>query len=77
MTHFAHFTVVSKPASKICKGPDPADPSRILIRKIVQINDNTYGYEETTITKREGNKPAVHSKMSRIGDWDLREEVST
>ena len=59
-----------------CTGPDPADPSRVLIRKIVQINDGTYGYEEVTITKREGDRPSVHSKLMRIGNWDLKEYVS-
>ena len=57
-------------------GPDPADPSRILIRKIVQCSEGTYGYEEVTVTKREGDKPSVHSKLVRLGDWDLNEEVS-
>ena len=31
-------------------GVDPADPSRALIRKLVQVNEHTYCYEETTIT---------------------------
>ena len=47
-----------------------------MIRKIVQINDSTYGYEEVTITKREGDRPAVHSKLTRIGNWNLEEYVS-
>ena len=32
-------------------GPDPADPSRVLVRKLVQVNDKTWGYEEVTISK--------------------------
>jgi hypothetical protein len=32
-------------------GPDPADDNRILIRKIVKINNGTYAYEETRITR--------------------------
>lgn len=52
-------------------GPDPADPSRLLVKKLVQVSEKVYAYEEVTITKREGEKPAVHSKMMRLGDWDL------
>jgi hypothetical protein len=41
------------------------------------VSEGTYGYEEVTITKREGDRPSVHSKLVRIGDWDLNEDVST
>ena len=41
-------------------GVDPANPNRALIRKVVQINPNTYAYEEVRITPGE-NKPTVHS----------------
>ncbi len=57
-------------------GPDPADPSRVLIRKVVQVNETTYGYEEVTITKREADRPSVHSKLTRIGNWDMQEFIS-
>ena len=34
----------------IFAGPDPADPTRILIRKLVKISDSTYCFEECRIT---------------------------
>lgn len=76
-THSELCTAVSFELSLIVTGPDPADPTRILIKKIVQVSEGTYGYEEVTITKREGDKPSVHSKLVRLGDWDLTEDVST
>lgn len=57
-------------------GPDPADPSRVLIRKIIQINETTYGYEETRITKNAEGKPSVHSQVSKLHGWNLHEQVS-
>lgn len=41
-------------------GVDPADPNRALIRKLVQVNNNTYCYEETRITPGE-KTPTVHT----------------
>ena len=41
-------------------GPDPADPTRALIRKLVQVNAHTYCFEETRITPGE-NDPTVHT----------------
>lgn len=32
-------------------GVDPADPNRILIRKLVMLNEGSYAYEESRITK--------------------------
>ena len=52
MTHSELCTAVSSLTSLNFIGPDPADPSRILIKKIVQVSEGTYGYEEVTITKR-------------------------
>ncbi len=46
-------------------GPDPADPRRALVRKLVQVNKNTYCYEETRITPGEKN-PTVHTQLYRI-----------
>ena len=57
-------------------GPDPADPSRLLVRKVVQINDGAFVYEESTISKRENDKPAVHTQIMRISNWNLYEFVS-
>lgn len=60
----------------IIKGPDPAEPNRILIRKIVQINEATYAYEETRITRNEGKQPTVHTQMSKLHDVNLREDLT-
>jgi len=58
-------------------GPDPADPSRVLVRKIVQINENSYGYEETRITRQpEGKLPSVHTHLTKLSLFDLHEKVS-
>lgn len=56
-------------------GVDPADPSRALIRKLVQVNPSTYCYEETRITPGE-KKPVVHTQLYRIKDFDLKEKLS-
>ena len=37
-------------------GTDPSDPTRILVRKIVQVNEGTYGYEEVTIERGDNGK---------------------
>ena len=42
----------------------------------MQLNEGSFAYEECTITKREEGKPAVHSKIIRISNWDLYEFVS-
>lgn len=59
-------------------GPDPADPERVLLRKIVQIGENTYAYEETRITPnpKEPKCPEVHTQMNKIHDFDFKEDVS-
>ena len=57
-------------------GPDPADPSRVLVRKILKLREGSYAYEETTISKAmEGDtaKPRVHTQISKIGnEFDLQ-----
>ena len=66
--------------SCICLGPDPADPSRVLVRKILKLREGSYAYEETRISKsvEDGNiKPRVHSQVSKIGnEFDLQKHVS-
>jgi len=42
-------------------GQDPADPSRALVRKIVQVSPKTYCLEEVRITPVEGKRPTVHT----------------
>ena len=56
-------------------GVDPADPTRALIRKVVQVNENTYCYEEVRITPGE-KKPTVHSHLYRIKDFDIKEHLT-
>ena len=60
-------------------GPDPADPSRVLVRKIFQIGEKSYAYEETTVTPNKvvPISPSVHTIMTKIHDWDMKEDVST
>jgi hypothetical protein len=43
----------------------------------VQINESTYAYEETRITKNEGKQPTVHTQMSKLAGVDLHENIST
>ena len=59
-------------------GPDPADSDRVLIRKIIQANDKTWAFEETTVTpsENEGSPPTVHTTVSRLGGMDMNEDAS-
>lgn len=56
-------------------GQDPADPSRALIRKIVQVSPTTFCYEETRITPTE-TTPQVHTQLYRIRGFNLDEEIT-
>ncbi len=56
-------------------GQDPADPSRSLIRKLVQVSPTTYCYEETRITPTE-SAPQVHTQLYRIKGFDANEELT-
>ena len=48
-------------------GPDPADPQRVLVRKILELQDGKYAYEETTITPNQASGvPTVHSTAYKI-----------
>ena len=47
-------------------GPDPAEPSRVLIRKLIRVSKKTYACEETRITRVEGKNPTVHSQFYRL-----------
>ena len=57
-------------------GPDPADPERVLVRKIIELRDGKYAYEETTITPTEQGVPSVHSTAYKVHMWDLKEEIT-
>ena len=59
-------------------GPDPADNSRVLIRKLVQTSEHVWCFEESRISKAqvEGGQPTVHTTVHRLGQFDIQEEVS-
>ena len=59
-------------------GPDPADPTRVLIRKLLRVSPSTYAYEETRITKNEteGKEPTVHTQVYRIKGFNLDEHLT-
>ena len=58
-------------------GPDPADPSRVLIRKLIQTGEATWCFEESRISNSvsEGGIPTVHTTIHRLGQTDVREEL--
>ena len=60
----------------IFAGPDPADPSRILIRKLVRVSESTYCFEECRITPKENGQPTVHTQLFRLKDVDLKEKLT-
>lgn len=58
-------------------GPDPADPNRVLVRKIIQVSDKKYALEEITVTPQpETGVPSVHSQATRVHQWDMKDDVS-
>jgi hypothetical protein len=58
------------------KGPDPADPERVLVRKILELRDGKYAYEETTISPTDSGVPTVHTTAIKLYMWDMKEVVS-
>ncbi|CDW79356.1 UNKNOWN [Stylonychia lemnae] len=57
-------------------GPDPADKDKVLIRKIVQVSDSTYCYEESRISASENtHEPTVHTQLIRLKGFNLKEHV--
>ena len=58
-------------------GPDPADPERVLVRKILELRDGRYAYEETTIAPNaSAGAPTVHTKAYKLHMWNLKEHVT-
>ena len=58
-------------------GPDPADPSRVLIRKLVQTSDNVWCFEEARVTpSANGGQPSVHTTVHRLGWFNVNEALS-
>ena len=57
-------------------GPDPANPNRVLVRKLVQTSENVWCLEEARITPgTEGSQPTVHTTMHRLGQFDIQEPI--
>ena len=50
----------------------------MLVRRIIQLSDSTYAYEETRVTRNtSGNKqPSVHTTISKIAGFDLKEHLT-
>ena len=57
-------------------GPDPADPQRVLVRKLVQTSEKVWCFEEARISPSEDGKPTVHTTMHRLGWFDICEAMS-
>lgn len=49
------------PLTQCCIGPDPAAPERVLIRKLVELNEGSWAHEEIRVTKVAGRAPEVHT----------------
>ena len=74
----AHSSVVSELALKVTLelGPDPADPERVLVRKIIELREGKYAYEETTISPSDSGVPTVHTTAYKAHMWNLKEDLS-
>ena len=58
-------------------GPDPADPSKVLVRKLVQTSDHVWCFEESRISaSANGKQPSVHTTIHRLGNLDMNEDLS-
>ena len=58
-------------------GPDPANPNRVLIRKLVQTSDKVWCFEEARISpSEEGGQPSVHTTLHRLGWFNINESLS-
>ena len=58
-------------------GPDPADPSRVLIRKLVQTSDKVWCFEESRVSPGEaGGLPTVHTTLHRLGWINIDEPLT-
>ena len=58
-------------------GPDPSDPTRVLVRKLVQTSDKVWCFEEARIAPGEdGAQPTVHTTLHRLGWFDINEKLS-
>ena len=54
------YSLVSYLLFILIVGPDPADTSRILVRKLIKVSETTYCFEETRVTPGE-KVPSVHT----------------
>lgn len=57
-------------------GPDPADPERVLVRKVLELQDGKYAYEETTISPSDSGVPSVHTTAYQLYMWNLKEDAT-
>ena len=46
------------------------------MRKIIELQDGKYAYEEATISPSASGVPTVHSTAYKIHMWDLKEQVT-
>ena len=46
------------------------------MRKILELRDGKYAYEETTISPTETGVPTVHTTAYKIHMWDLKEDIT-
>lgn len=52
--------------------PDPADPSRLLIKRVNQVADGKWAYEEIRMGREDSKSvPTLHATMHRLHYWDL------
>ena len=58
-------------------GPDPTDPQRVLVKKLVKIDEGTWCMEQTSIEapEKEGSQPTVHTQVFRLGTFDIEENI--
>ena len=49
----------------------------MLIRKVIQIGENSYAYEETRLTRSDSKTkaPEVHTVASKLHGFDLKEDL--
>ena len=59
-------------------GPDPADPKRVLVRKLVQTSEKVWCFEESRISPSatEGAVPTVHTTLHRLGEINVNEALT-
>ena len=54
-------------------GPDPADKDRMLVRKLIKLDEGSYAYEETRVNRNDGG--AIHTQLTKVHGFDLNEKI--